>query len=132
MIPYVNSRLVLWSEWELKREAGAIGYPRECPYTRLMARSGGAGYQPDVDSDAMEIAAILSGFKQHHAKIYRALHLFYGIEFKQGRAYVVRLTKEQIAHDLGCCRDTFYAWLDRGHVMILDALHENDAIAHRR
>lgn len=132
MIPYVNSRLVLWSEWVLKREASALGYPRECPYTRLMARAGGAGYKPDIDGDAMEVDKALVKMKPHHPKIYRALHLFYGIDFKNGKAIPVMLTKEMIAKDLECHRDTVYSFLDRGHVMLLDAFHENDVIAHRR
>lgn len=132
MIGYVNSRCVLWSEWELKREASALGFPRECPYTRLVARAGGSGYQPDIDGDAMEVATALSKIKLHHPKIYRAIHLFYGIEFKNGHAVAVMLTKEMIAKDLECHRDTVYSYLDRGHVMLLDTFHENDVIAHRR
>lgn len=132
IIPYVNSRLVLWAEWVLKREDGATGFPRECPYTRLVARAGGSGYQPDVDGDAMEVDKALSIIKQNHPIVYRALHLFYGVEFKSGKAVSVMMTKDMVAKDIGCHRDTVYSYLDRGHRMLLDAFHENDVIAHRR
>lgn len=132
MINYVNTRMVLWSEWVLKREDGATGYPRECPYTRLVARGGGSGFVMDVDGDAMEVDKALSELKKHHPKIYRTLHLFYGVDFKGGKAVSVILTKEMIAKDIDCHRDTIYSYLDRGHVLLLDAFHENDVIAHRR
>lgn len=129
---YINNRLVVWSEWELKREAGALGYPTECPYTRLMQRSGGAGYQPNFDGDAYEIAGILVKIKKSEPNIYRVLHLFYGIEFINGHAKAISLTRDMIAKDLQCHRDTVYNYIDKGHRLIMDALHENDVIAHLR
>lgn len=129
---YVNSRLVMWSEWVLKREAGSLGYPRECPYTRLMQRSGGAGFKPDLDSDAMEIDKILTDLKKSDPKIFRVTHLFYGIEFKSGKVVPMSMTKEMIAKDLGIHRDTVYNHLDKAHRLILDGLHERDPIAHIR
>jgi len=132
IIQYVNSRMVLWSEWALKREDGSIGFPSECPYTRLVARSGGSGYKPDVDGDAMEVDKALSAIKKDLPKIYRCLHLFYGIDFRSGHPVPVMLTKEMIAKDLQCHRDTVYSYLERGSRLLLDAFHENDVIAHRR
>ena len=132
IIPYVNSRLVLWAEWVLKREDGATGFPRECPYTRLVARGGGAGFVMDVDGEAMEVDKALLDIKKHYPDTYKALHLFYGVDFKNGKAVSVMMTKDMVAKTIGCHRDTVYSHLDRGHRMLLEAFHENDVIADRR
>lgn len=132
MIDYVNSRLVVWSEWIVRREDEGLGFPKECCYTRLVARSGGAGYQPDFTSDAQEIDSIMTKFKNHDADKFRALHLFYGVEFKQGKTITVSMNQKQIAADLGRHRETVSNWLDEGHRFILDGLLESDAIAHVR
>lgn len=129
---YINSRLVIWSEWELKREEGALGYPTECPYTRLVQRSGGAGFKPDFDSDAYEISLILIKIKNINPEIYRVLHLFYGVEFSNGQVKAVSMTRDAIAKDIKCHRDTVYNYIDKGHKLIMDFLHENDVIAHLR
>lgn len=132
MHTYINTRLVLWSEWILKRDVGAAGYPKECPYTRLVMRSGGAGYQPDFDDDAHEIDNILVTFKREDKDLFRIVHLFYGVDFKSGKAVCVNVSAPLIAKEVGCHRDTVYAKLDKAHRLILDALHENDVIAHLR
>lgn len=132
MIGYVNNRLVMWSEWVARRDDAGLGFPKECSYTRLMQRSGGAGYQPEFASEALEIDRAMTALKKRDPQMFRAVHLFYGIEFKQGKALTVRMTKEQIAKDLGRHRDTVYDWIDRAHRVILDALHEVDPIAHMR
>jgi hypothetical protein len=97
-----------------------------------MQRSGGAGFQPDLDLDAMEIDKIITELKKSDPKIFRVTHLFYGVEFKSGKAVTVSMTKEMIAKDLSCHRDTVYNYLDKAHRLILEALHTNDAIAHLR
>jgi hypothetical protein len=132
MIPYVNSRLVMWAEWVLKGQDSGLGYPKECPYTRLMARSGGGGYQPNFDSDSREVDEVLAKLKQEQPALYRTTHLFYGIDFKSGKAFSINLTSQQIAKTLECHRDTVYSNLDRAHRLILDGFLENDAIAHVR
>ncbi len=128
MIDYVNSRLVMWAEWVVRREEGALGYPKECPYTRLQQRSGGVGFRPNFASDALEIDAVMTKLKQQNPLKFRAVHLHYGVEFKRGKAVTVNVTGEQIAKDVGKCRDTVYNWIDCAHRFVLDALHERDLV----
>lgn len=132
MIPYVKSRMLMWSEWVLKREAGALGYARECPYTRLMQRSGGAGYQPDIDGDAMEVDAALCQFKKSHPQVFRAMHLYYGIEFSGSKAISITMTRAMIAADLKIHPDTLSERLNAGHRMLMDTFLENDTVGYMR
>jgi hypothetical protein len=132
MIPYINSRMVLWSEWVMRREDGALGYPKECPYTRLMARSGGSGYQPNFDSDAREIDNALAEIKKKNIAHFSAIVNFYGVDIRNGHAYSISVDAKQLATQLSIHKDTLYSWIDKCHRDILDLLHENDAIAHRR
>ena len=129
---YVNHRMQIWAEWELRKQDNGLGFPKQCSYTRLAMRSGGAGYQPDFDSDAYEISNILLDIKKQDKRIYRVLHLFFGVEYRNGKPVNVMMTKDTIANDLQCHRDTVYAWLEKGSRMVLDGLMNNDALAHVR
>lgn len=130
---YVTKRMVQWSDWALKREDGSLGYPKQCSYTRLAASGGGSGYIPDLDSDAMEVDKILISIKKQDAKIFRVLHMFYGIEFKNGHAVpTATSTAALLAVEFGCHRDTVYSLLEKGHRLIMDGFHENDVLAHIR
>lgn len=130
---YVNKRMVQWADWALKREGGALGYPKQCSYTRLAASGGTAGYIPDLDSDAMEVDGILANIKLADAKVYRVLHMFYGVDFEKGHAVpTMTSTAALLAKEFGCHRDTLYAWLEKGHRLLMDGFHENDVLAHIR
>ncbi|HAJ71372.1 MAG TPA: hypothetical protein DCO68_04780, partial [Methylophilaceae bacterium] len=76
MNKHVNDRMVIWSEWVIRKDDGNLGYPKECPYTRRIARSGGMGYQPNFNDDSIEIDRCLAKIKKDHPIIFRALHLF--------------------------------------------------------
>lgn len=130
---YVTKRMGKWADWVLKREDGSLGYPPQSPYTRLAAGGGNSGYIPDLDSDAIEVDKILISIKKQDAKIFRVLHMFYGIEFKNGHAVPTATnTAALLAVEFGCHRDTLYNWLEKGHRLILDGFHENDVLAHIR
>jgi hypothetical protein len=130
---YVTKRMVQWADWSLKRDAGALGYPKQAPYTRLAANGGTSGYIPDLDSDAMEVDKIMSKIKIDDSKTYRVLHMFYGIDFEKGHAVpTLKSTAALLAAEYGCHRDTLYAWLEKGHRLLMDGFHENDVIAHIR
>lgn len=130
---YVNRRMVEWASWVLKRESGALGYPRQCSYTKLAASGGGAGYVPDLDSDAMEVDGIMLQIKKQDEKVFRVLHMFYGVEFVKGHAVPTATSSAQLlAKEFGCHRDTLYTWLEKGHRLLMDGFHENDVLAHIR
>lgn len=130
---YVTRRMVQWADWILKREGGALGYPKQCSYTRLAASGGSAGYVPDLDSDAMEVDGILVKIKEQDPKVYTVLTMFYGVEIQKGHAKSTNTnTAQLLAQHFGCHRDTLYAWLEKGHRLLMDGFHENDVLAHVR
>lgn len=130
---YISRRMTEWSDWLLKREEGALGFPKQCSYTRLAASGGSAGFTPGTDSDAMEVDAIMAQIKLANPKIYRVLHMFFGVDFKDGRPVPTAInTAQLLAVEYGCHRDTLYTWLDQGERMLLDGFHENDVLAHIR
>jgi hypothetical protein len=130
---YINKRMVMWATWVLKRESGSLGYPTQCPYTRLAASGSSAGYVPGLDSDAMEVDKILTKIKKQDEKVFRVLHMFYGVAFEKGHAVpTMTSTAALLAAEYGCHRDTLYAWLEKGHRLLMDGFHENDVIAHVR
>lgn len=98
---YIRERLAKWGEWSARRESGGLGFPRECSYTRLQARSGeGFAASPDVDSDAMDTERAVNELPEHLRDTVRAY-------------YVKPGTVEQKARDLRCGRDTVYSRIER-------------------
>lgn len=103
---YIKARLNQWAEWSLQRSSGGLGYPRECPYTRMQARSGGGFVSPDIDVDAMEIESAVSELPEPFRTTVRVF-------------YVAPGTVEQKAADLRCHRDTVHSRIQRAHIIIL-------------
>ncbi len=125
MIPYVNTRLMLWSEWALRRDSGALGFPRQCAYTRLVQRSGGAGFAPDFDSDAYQTDNALLQIKKRDKDLFNITCLFYGVRIQKGKCKIYSGNAVSIAQEFGLSRDTIYARLDKSHRIILDFYLDN-------
>lgn len=108
---YIKLRLIQWAEWSLQRDSGGLGFPSECSYTRMQARSGSAGFvSPDIDVDAMEIESAVSELPEPFRLTVRVFYIAPG-------------TIEQKARDLGCCRRRVYGRIERAHAMILGWLN---------
>lgn len=104
---YIKTRLNQWAEWSLQRDSGGLGFPRECSYTRMQARSGSAGFMsPDIDVDAMEIESAVSELPEPFRTTVRVFYIAPG-------------TIEQKARDLGIHRTRVYSRIERAHTMIL-------------
>ena len=114
MLTYINSRLNQWAEWLRRREDGGLGYPRECPYTRLQARSSTAGYIPIDEGEAWEIERAVQHLRTHAPHLHQVVVLFYR----------KTMTGEQMARECGCSRDTLYARLHQSHVEIMNWIHD--------
>ena len=107
---YINQRLIQWADWAVKREDGAVGFPRECSYTRLAGRSGGAGFvSPDIDEDAMQVDKAVRELPDYLCATVRKVYIDAG-------------TIEQKAKDLRCHRDTVYSRLDRARSLLGESL----------
>jgi DNA-directed RNA polymerase specialized sigma24 family protein len=104
---YIKTRLNQWAEWSLQRDSGGVGFPRECSYTRMQARSGSAGFtSPDIDVDAMEIESAVNELPEPFRTVVRVFYIAPG-------------TVEQKARDLGCHRTRVYSRIETAHAMIL-------------
>lgn len=125
-VDYVDSRMMVWLKWVLARDDGGLGFPKQCGYCSLVQRSGGAGFQPEFESDAVEIDNILSKLKQKDESKWRALMLHFDLEFVKGKANTVRLTGEQKAERLGVkSRNTVGLWVSAAKRFVEDELHDN-------
>lgn len=103
---YIKTRMQQWAEWAAMRESGAVGYPRECSYTRMQARSGSSGYHsPEIDMEAMEIEDAVRELPDYLRCTVREY-------------YVKPGTIEQKAKELRCHRDTIYTRISQAHIMI--------------
>jgi DNA-directed RNA polymerase specialized sigma24 family protein len=105
---YIKTRLQQWAEWSAMRESGAVGYPRECSYTRMQARSGAPGFfTPDLDEDAMDVEKAVRELPDYLRATVREY-------------YVAPGTVEQKAKSLCCNKNTIYLRLERAHALISD------------
>ena len=109
---YIKQRMLQWADWVMKRESGGLGYPRECPYTRMRGGNSAGYYSPDVDLEAMEVE---KGVQLLPVDIKRCV-----------REYYLRIgTIESKAKRLHIHRDTIYARIERAHGFILLCIESN-------
>lgn len=113
IIGYVGARCNQWAEWYLRREALGMGYPRECPYTRLQAR-GGQGYNQTFDEAAWEIHQAINGLDP---VLKLAVYAF----------YIRKGTIEQRSRDCGCSFKTLYRRVEEAHLRIMEWLNDETA-----
>lgn len=103
---YIKARLARWGEWCARRESGGLGFPRECSYTRLQARSDSGLISPEINAEAVETeraVAALPDFLRDTVRSY----------------YVEPGTVDQKARSLRCARDTIYARIDRAIPLLI-------------
>lgn len=107
---YINTRCNQWADWYVRRQASGLGYPRECPYTRLQAR-GGDGYQLTVDEAAWEIHQAIHGLIEEEKLAVKSFYLVSG-------------TIEHKIRVAGCSIPTLYRRIDRAHNRIMEWLND--------
>jgi hypothetical protein len=108
---YINNRLNQWALWSAQRLSGGLGFPSECSYTRLTARSSNGFRSPNFDEDAWLIEQAVLALPDYLRETVIAVYIKTG-------------TTEQKAKDLRCHRDTIYARLDLAHSKIMDWLND--------
>lgn len=106
-IDYIKQRLARWGEWNARRESGGLGFPRECSYTRMQARSEVGLTAPEIDQEAVETEHAVAELPEYLRETVRSY-------------YVKPGTVEQKARDLRCGRDTVYARLERAFPLLSD------------
>lgn len=103
---YIRERLRRWGEWCARRESGGFGYPRECSYTRMQARSDVGLVSPEFDDEAVETERAVASLPDYLRDTVRSY-------------YVAPGTVEQKARDLRIGRDTIYARIERSIPLLL-------------
>lgn len=108
---YINSRLNIWAQWSLQRTSGGLGFPSECPYTRLAARTSNGLTSPAINEEAWLVEKAVQSLPDYLKETVRVF-------------YIGKGTVEQKAKDLRCSRDTVYARIERAHGQIMDWLND--------
>ncbi len=114
MIPHIDARMKSWATWALSGRSAMLGYPKECNYTRMMARSGGAPSGAEFNEDAWEIEQAVKTLDSLLQVAVKTLYLGCG-------------TVEQKARDCGCSKKTLFNRIDAAHVKVMDWLNEHYA-----
>lgn len=115
MIVYINDRLNQWADWRLRRDDNGIGYPRQCPYTRMATNSGGGFYSPEINEAAIEIDQAVCALRDDLRLVVMVM-------------YTHTSTTEQKAKDCGVSVRTFWRVLHQAHVRVMEWLND----AHER
>ncbi len=117
MIDYVNHRLVCWAEWAIRRDDGALGFPRQSHYTKAVL-SHTRGNIEEINEQAMEMERAVLALGRARAQLRAAVMEFYR---KSGSA-------EYKARRLGIHRDTLYARIHQAHVWMMEWLQDQSEV----
>lgn len=105
----IQMRLVRWAEWLLRSAGGAMGYPRECSYTRMQARSDSGFCSAEVDLESSETEKAVQQLPDVFKLAVQVYYLHGG-------------TRTQQARMLGCHVRTMERRIRLAHGMIHDVL----------
>lgn len=105
----IQMRLVRWAEWVVRLGSGAMGYPRECSYTRMQARSDAGFCSAEVDLESSDTEKAVQLLPQPFKRTVQVYYLHGG-------------TRMQQAKMLGCHVRTMERRILLAHGMIQDGL----------
>lgn len=115
MIMYINEKLNQWGLWCISGR-DQVGYPKRAAFMRLVPSSG-ANSVTICDDEAMQVNRAVQKLDR---ELRQVVDLFY-IRMRSCEA-------GSIARVLRCHRDTVYARLHRAHVVVMDALHDEELL----
>lgn len=113
MIDYMNHRLVCWAEWAIRRDDGAMGFPRQSHYTKAVL-SHTRGNVEEINEQAMEMERAVLALGQARAQLRETVMEFYR---KSGSV-------EYKARVLGVHRDTLYARIHQAQIWMMEWLQD--------
>lgn len=112
---YIVRRLVQWSEWAARRQDSGLGYPKQVPYTNLMPRTESSDHLPEFADECFEMDKCVTALQTVDDHTYAVIMLHYG---------QMSMTLDQRLAKLGCCKQTYYNKIDKGHNLILGWLND--------
>ena len=121
----IDRRLCNWAEWVMRRDSGAIGFPRECAYTRKSA-SGGGGFIPSCESEAWQIEQAIVYLKMTDKILHQVIVVQYLSMNNDHLVIVVQYlsmrSAEQKHRVCGCSERTFFRRLQDAKLAIKKTL----------
>lgn len=115
MILYINEKLNQWGLWCASgREQ--VGYPKRAAFMRLVPSSG-ASTVTICDDEAMQVNRAV---QRLDGELRQVVDLYY-IRMRSCDA-------GSIARSLKCHRDTLYARLHHAHVVVMDAIQDEELL----
>lgn len=108
MIDDIEARLSRWAEWCARRDDKGLGYPKQSPSCRLMARSGG-GFMAEIDAEAWETEQAVQSLPEIHRIVVRETYLHAG-------------TVGMRCKRLGVAYHTMAKYLEQAHKKISDRI----------
>lgn len=119
MIEFIHRKLMVWSAWNSKKLSGALGYPKECNYTKLVHSHGAAGsFTPDMNDDAQKMEDCIVALRATEPNLAEVITLLY---MHQTLSYV------QIGKRVGCSDKTAKAWAGIAQQRLLGFLNDLEA-----
>lgn len=115
MILYINEKLNQWGLWCISGR-NPSGYPKRAAFMRLVPSSG-LGTVTICDEEAMQINRAVQ-------RLDRDLRLLVDLFYIRMRS----CEAGAIARELKCHRDTVYVRLHRAHLLVMDALHDEEIL----
>lgn len=115
MILYINEKLNQWGLWCISGRA-KVGYPKRAAFMCLVP-SAGLGTLTICDDEAMQINRAVQ-------RLDRDLRLLVDLFYIRMRS----CDGELVARVLKCHRDTLYARLHRAHLLVMDAIHDEELL----
>lgn len=128
---YAVSRLMIWSEWLLKKDIGASGYPKQSNYTKLVQIRGGIGFSPDMDAEAQMVDKFMTELKRDDLTLFMIMSMAYCIKWVDAGngVLVARHTslsnQQSIADVFGISQKTISNRICKGHTLLIDFIHDN-------
>lgn len=116
MIPYINNKLDQWGLWA-KSGRTNLGYPKRAAFMRLVPNDDRGTPLMICDDEAMSLNRAVQTLDRELRDV---VDLFY-VKMRSCDA-------ETIAKALHCHRDTLYARLHRAHLLVMDALHDEELL----
>lgn len=128
---YAASRLLMWAEFILAKESGEInGYPSQSNYTKLVQIRGGSNYNPNFDTDALDIDAFMSRLRKDDKLLHDMTSMCYGVKWTESEngirkaKYTALSTMTAVSGIFGISASTVHARLSKVHKMVIDFLHD--------
>ena len=119
MIDFVHRKLMVWAAWNSKKLSGALGYPKECNYTKLVHSHGVvASFTPDMNDDAQKMEACIVALRATEPNLAEVITLRYMYQ---------TMSDVQIGKRVGCSNKTAKAWVGVAHQRLLGFLNDLEA-----